>query len=109
MAIDSGLLELMTDDLSEVPDLVQTPLFGGICFLMNGNMVCGVHKEGLMYRVGKDAADTALAIPGTRTMNVTGRPMRAFVHADEEVIGDDDSRRTLTEMALAFVKTLPPK
>ncbi len=57
-------------------------MFGGLCFLVNGNMVCGVNKDGLMVRVGPERYEEALAQPHAGVMDVTGRTMKGFVRVD---------------------------
>ena len=64
MAYDEGHLTLLRDDLVDEPGIVEKKMFGGICFMLNGNMLCGVHKGGGMFRVGKDLEAEALAIEG---------------------------------------------
>ena len=84
-------------------------MFGGTGYMLDGNMLCGVHPGGAMYRVGKDNEPFALAIPGARRMEFTGRQMGGFVEADDEAIADDTRRARLLDLALDFVRTLPAK
>ena len=109
MAYDSGLYEILKDDLGERVDLVEKNMFGGIAFMLNGNMLCGVHKNGAMYRVGKEHEAEALALPGVRKMDFTGRPMGGFIDAGEEAMADDDTRAELLRLAVDFVSCLPAK
>lgn len=109
MAYDSGLYEILKDDLGDRPGLAEKKMFGGIAFMLNGNMLCGVHKEGAMYRVGKDHEAQALALLGARKMNFTGRPMGGFIDAGDEAMGDDATRAELLRLAVDFVSSLPAK
>ena len=109
MAIDDGLLHLMRGDLGEVPGITEKRMFGGIAFLLNGNMVAGVHKDGAMFRVGKAREAEARAVPGTGPMAFTGRPMGGMVSADPDLMGDDARRGRLVALALAHAGDLPPK
>lgn len=112
MPYDEGHATVMRDDLmaaGELPSHEEKRMFGGLCFLSFGNMVCGVHKGGGMYRVGPDRYETALALPGVKELGFTGRPMKGMVEVDGDVLADDDTRRKLTELAMAFAATLPPK
>ncbi|WP_298906379.1 TfoX/Sxy family protein [uncultured Aliiroseovarius sp.] len=109
MAYDSGLYAILKDDLGERPDLMEKKMFGGIAFMLNGNMLCGVHKDGAMYRVGKEHEAAALALPGARKMDFTGRPMGGFIDAGEEAMADDDTRAELLRLAVDFVSSLPAK
>ncbi|MDE9449068.1 TfoX/Sxy family protein [Aliiroseovarius sp. Z3] len=109
MAYDEGLYELLKDDLAERQGLVEKRMFGGIAFMLNGNMLCGVHKDGAMYRVGKDNEAAALAVPGAKPMAFTGRRMGGFIEAGSEAMAADDARAALLRMALEYVTALPPK
>ena len=64
MAYDNGLAEILRDALAEMNGITERKMFGGLCFMWNGNMLCGVHAKGGMARVGKDQMDMALAIDG---------------------------------------------
>ena len=108
MAYDEGLAQLMRDDLAE-HDTEEKRMFGGICFMLHGNMVCGVHKSGGLYRVGKPNMDKALALDGVGYMEMTGRRMGAFVDAEPDALGNEETRSRLMALALAFNATLPPK
>lgn len=109
MAYDQGLASLMRDDLAEQAGISEKNMFGGLCFLHFGNMLCGVHKDGAMFRVGKTRQAAALALPGTQPMAFTGRPMGGFVDADHDLMADDALRTDLLLMALNNVFELPPK
>ena len=108
MAYDEGLAHLLRDDL-EGREVTEMKMFGGIAFMLLGNMVCGIHKGGAMFRVGKASNAAALAIPGTSPMIFTGKPMAGFVACDDDCAADDARRGALMALALAFVHTLPPK
>lgn len=109
MAYDEGLAELMRGDLSDIDGISEKRMFGGLCFLLYGNMLCGVHKDGGMYRVGKENAPTALAIDGARPMAFTGRPMGGLVDVDDDLMADDTRRKACLSLALDFVRPLPAK
>ena len=112
MPYDEGHATMMRDDLMAAGDLPgheEKRMFGGLCFLSFGNMVCGVHKGGGMYRVGPDHYAEALALPGVQELSFTGRPMKGLVEVDDAVLADDQTRQKLTELAMGFAATLPPK
>jgi len=109
MAYDEGMAEVMREDLAAVPGIVEKRMFGGLAFMLDGNMVCGVNSEGGMFRVGKENQAAALAIEGVLPMAFTGRVMAGFVDAPDEVMADDDRRGALMSLALAHVRGLPPK
>ncbi|WP_371170962.1 TfoX/Sxy family protein [Aliiroseovarius sp. 2305UL8-7] len=109
MAYDQGLYQLMKDDLVDIDGLAEKKMFGGIAFMLNGNMLCGVHKDGAMYRVGKDNEASALAVPGAEPMAFTGRRMGGFIDAGSDAMADDAARAELLRLALDFVSALPAK
>jgi TfoX/Sxy family transcriptional regulator of competence genes len=88
---------------------VDKRMFGGTCFLVGGNMAIGTLKDGLIVRVGKDAHAAAVARPGARTFDMTGRPMEGFVSVAGSAVEDDAALDGWVALALAFVRTLPPK
>lgn len=109
MAYDEGLAELLRDELGDLPGLSEKKMFGGLCFLQFGNMICGVHKDGAMFRVGKPRQAEAMAIKGARPMDFTGRVMGGFVDVSDEAVADDAARRNWMRLALENVAGLPPK
>ena len=109
MAYDEGLAALLRADLVWRGNLAERRMFGGLCFMLEGNMVCGTYRDGGMYRVGKLNAPAALALPHVRPMTMTGRPMRGVVEADRPAIEDRDLRGRLLALALEFVAGLPAK
>jgi TfoX/Sxy family transcriptional regulator of competence genes len=82
-------------------------MFGGIGFMLNGNLLVGASKRGLLLRVGKDAQSQALAVPGTRLMEMRGRAMEGYVYVDPPVA--PGAVREWVDMARAFVGTLARK
>jgi hypothetical protein len=108
MAWDTGLAQLMREDLAGHP-VAERKMFGGLAFLLNGHMVCGIHKGGAMFRVGKPNEAAALAVPGVTPMLFSGRPMSGMVGCSDEACADDARRGALMALALGFVRGLPPK
>ena len=108
MAWDEGLAQLMRDHLAD-ESVSEKKMFGGLAFLLNGHMVCGIHKGGAMFRVGKPNEAAALAIPGAAPMLFTGKPMSGMVDFSDEATADDALRGQVMTLALGFVKSLPPK
>ena len=109
MAYDAGLAEVLRDALAEVSGITEKRMFGGLCFLMHGNMLCGVHSGGAMFRVGKDREAEALAIAGARPMDFTGRPMGGMVEVTDEAMGDAEAVARWLGLAREFVGALPAK
>lgn len=102
------LAETMRADLGLMPGLGEKKMFGGLCFLLHGNMVCGVHKGGAMYRPGKQREAEALSA-GAAPLSFTGRPMGGMVELDDGAFEDDSLRATLTDLSLAHAASLPAK
>lgn len=100
---------MLREALADRPGVSEKRMFGGLAFLLNGNMLCGVHKGGGMLRVGPKAYAQALAVEGVQPMAITGRPMTGFVDLTPEVMGDSAILSMLLAMALDFVGPLPGK
>ena len=83
-------------------------MFGGTCHLINGNMMCGVHKDSLIVRLGEVQATDALGRPHVRPFDMTGRPMTGWVMVDEAGLEGDALKGWLGK-ARSFAETLPPK
>ncbi|MBT2132154.1 TfoX/Sxy family protein [Aliiroseovarius lamellibrachiae] len=109
MAYDPEIYECLAHDLIALPGISEKKMFGGIAFMLNGNMLCGVHKGGAMYRVGKDQEAKALARDGVAPMNFTGRRMGGFVDATRDAIESKTTRLALLSLATSYVTTLPAK
>ena len=109
MAYDEALAQRIRDALPGDPALTEKKMFGGLAFLVGGNMLCGVHSGGAMFRVGKENEAQALAIEGVRPMDFTGRRMGGFVDVADEAVVDEVRRARLMALGCAFVETLPAK
>jgi hypothetical protein len=108
MAYDEGLAHLMRDDLTS-KSVTEKKMFGGLAFMLHGHMLCGIHKGGAMFRVGRPNEAEALAIPGVGPMMFTGKPMTGMVDCSDEACADDARRGRLMALSLGFVQSLPPK
>ncbi|MFE2431901.1 TfoX/Sxy family protein [Streptomyces sp. NPDC059373] len=109
MAYDEGLAERIRERLGADPGVTEKRMFGGIAFLYRGNMAVGVTGDDLMVRVGPDATDAALARPGARIFDMTGRPMRGWVVVAGSAVAEDDALGAWIDEGHAFAATLPPK
>jgi len=83
-------------------------MFGGMCFLLRGNMLCGTGKTDFMFRVGKAQDAEALATPGARPMDFTGRKFPGFVWVDPQSC-DGRALKRWVALAEKYVAALPPK
>lgn len=113
MARDEALTARFRDALSGMVGISEQNMMGGVCFMLNGNMVGGAHREKtgegrFMFRVGKDNHEEALARPGAMPMDFTGRVMRGFVFIDADDCADA-SLQDWVSFALSFAASLPPK
>ena len=108
MSTDQDLVPRLRTLLTGASDISEMKMFGGIAFMLNGNMLASASKRGLMLRVGKDQAPHALARPGTRQIEMRGRPMEGYIRVDPAGL-DDKSLREWLELATSFVQTLPAK
>jgi TfoX/Sxy family transcriptional regulator of competence genes len=109
MAYDEGLAQRVRERLTGQPGLSEKKMFGGLCFLLGGNMCCGIVGEELMLRVGKEAYEITLARPHAREMDFTGRAMRGMVYVGNEGLADDSDLAAWLAPATSFAGSLPPK
>jgi TfoX/Sxy family transcriptional regulator of competence genes len=109
MAYDEGLAERIRDLTAGRGDLGEKKMFGGLCFLVSGNMSFGIVGSELMVRVGPAAYEGALAQPHAREMDFTGRSMKGMVYVDEDGLAEDEDLAAWLERGLAFASSLPPK
>lgn len=86
----------------------EVRMFGGIGFMLNDNMVVAASRRGLLVRVGEEQQRDALSRPGARPMVMRGRVMQGYVYVDAPAL-TDVAVRTWVQLALGFVRTLPPK
>jgi len=108
MAYDEKLADRIRGALEGAGAVREVKMFGGLCFMLNGNMVAGTSRRGLLVRVGKDQQPQALTRPGTRAMEMSGRLMEGYVFVDPPP-RDERALRDWLELGVAFVRTLPPK
>jgi hypothetical protein len=109
MAFDEGLAHRVRKILEEQPGLDEKKMFGGVGYMIRGNMACGVHGDGLIVRVGPDRYHEALALPHTRDFDITGRPMKGWVVVDPAGYESDDALMDWVQQGVEFALTLPAK
>ncbi len=108
MAYDSQLADRIRP-LMLVLGCQEKKMFGGLGFLLSGNMCVGVWKDSLIARVGPDEYDAALSLPGAKEFDITGRAMRGWVMIDDQGLQTDDDLQQWVHRAIAFVLSLPPR
>lgn len=109
MAFDEQQAQLLRDELADLSGITEKKMFGGLCILLHGNMICGVHRDGGMARVGKELEAAALELDGVVPLSFTGRRMGGIVEFTAEALEDPAIRSAVMAMARDFVETLPPK
>jgi TfoX/Sxy family transcriptional regulator of competence genes len=109
VAYDEALSERIRLALAGREGITERKMFGGIGFMLNGNMCCGVHGEELIVRLGPEGGDRALDEPHTRPMDFTGRPMTGFVMVEPAALEADQELERWVDRAIGYVSVLPPK
>jgi TfoX/Sxy family transcriptional regulator of competence genes len=109
MAFDEKLAARIRAHLGKRNGVAERKMFGGITFLLQGNMCCGVHRDALIVRLGPEEAGRALAEPHTRVFDLTGRPMKAWVLVEPEGLATVAELGKWVERAAKWAVSLPPK
>ena len=109
MAYEKGLAQRIREALGAAPGLVEKKMFGGVGFMVLGNMACGVNKDNLIVRVGPDQYEQALSRPHARPFDMTGRPMRGWVMLGPAGYESDDDLEAWVQQGVDFALTLPAK
>ena len=87
--------------------VTERKMFGGLCFLVDGHMCCGITGNDMMLRVGPDAYAEALLLPYARPMDFTGKPLKGFLYVAPAGLPDEITLHTWLALALSFLATLP--
>lgn len=109
MAYNEELVKRIRKIVSRWKGTDDKKMFGGVCHLLNGNMLCGVHKEFLILRLGTDKAEGAMKLPHVRPFDITGKPMKGWVMVAEDGFKSDKDLKNWLNDAKNFVETLPAK
>jgi TfoX/Sxy family transcriptional regulator of competence genes len=110
VAFDEGLAERIRSLLGDRPDVDERRMFGGIAFLVGGNMCCGVSGEDLIVRLDRDQADELLeSESGARPFDMTGRPMRGWLMVAPEATAEDSDLESWVRRAEEYASGLPAK
>jgi TfoX/Sxy family transcriptional regulator of competence genes len=109
VAYDEGLAQRIRELLDEQPGLSEKRMFGGLAFLIDGNMAVGIVKHELMVRVGREAQSSALAEPHARPMDFTKKPMQGFVFVAPAGFEEDADLSRWVERGVRFAASLPRK
>jgi TfoX/Sxy family transcriptional regulator of competence genes len=109
MAFDESVAARVRKALGRRKSVTERKMFGGIAFLLKGNMCCGVLGKRLVLRLGKEGSSGALREPHTRLMDFTGTPMKTMVYVDPEGFASDAALRDWVGRAAKFVSGLASK
>jgi len=109
MAYDEDLAQRVQELMKDLPGFNEKKMFGGVGFMLQGNMACGVNKDDLVVRVGPERYDEAMARPFTRLFDITGRPMTGWVMVDPKGRASDDELKFWVQLGVDFALSLPPK
>ncbi len=109
MPYDKGLAQRVRELLEEEPGFDEKKMFGGICFLLFGNMVCGIINDDLIVRIGADTYEEALKLSGTKKFDLTGKPMKGWVMVLSKALESDEILSEWVQKASTYVRSLPPK
>jgi TfoX/Sxy family transcriptional regulator of competence genes len=109
MAFDESLAARIRRRLARRKNVEERKMFGGIGFLLNGNLLVGVWKDSLIVRLGPEEGDEALKEPHVKPFDITGRPMRNWVLVAPEGVEGDEQLKGWVRRAVKFVGTLPAK
>lgn len=106
MAYDETLADRIRRALGPRGEVTEKKMFGGLAFLLDGKMFCGIVKDELMVRVGPKRYAAAIAEPHVRPMDFTGRPMEGYVYVAARGVKTEKGIRGWVEQGAAFVATL---
>jgi TfoX/Sxy family transcriptional regulator of competence genes len=109
MAFDEGLRERIRDVLAGGDGIVEKKMFGGVAFMLHGNMAVGIVRDDLMVRVGPEAYADLVSQPHARPMDFTCRKMVGFIYVDPAGFESDEDLARWVQHGVRFATSLPPK
>ena len=109
MAYDEAFAQRIRKALGKRKGLDEKKMFGGIAFLLNGNMCCGIHKDELIIRIEPAETAAVLAQQHTRRFDLTGRPMDGWILVAPKGIATDAQLGKWVAVAVQYAGALPPK
>lgn len=109
MAYNEKLAERVEKVISKDTECRTKKMFGGVCFLLNGNMACGILNNDLIVRVGPDNYEKELVHPDAGEFDITGRPMKGWVMVSFAKDKTDKELKSWVRKGAAFALSLPPK
>lgn len=109
MAFDEGLAERIRKRLAGNKGLTEKKMFGGLAFLLKGNMCCGVHRRELIVRLDPAQTAAALAEPHARVFDLSGRPMKGWILVEPAGLADEAALAKWLRLATKYAASLPKK
>lgn len=109
MAYDEGLAERVRELLEGESGFQEKKMFGGLCFLMDGNMAGGIIRDDLIVRVGTERYEEALSRPHARKFDITGKALRGWVMVSPEGHETDEALSAWVDEGVRHARSLPPK
>ena len=109
MAFDEKLAERIRSVVKGKRGITEQKMFGGLAFMLKGNMSCGIVDDKLMLRLGVTGEQEALQEKHVQEMDFTGKPIKTMVYVTATSIRTEAKLRTWVQRALDFAKTLPAK
>ena len=109
MSYNQEFAQRILDVLGPLPGLDSKKMFGGMCYLLNGNMLCGVIDNRMIVRLNKQSHEEAMTRPHTHPFDYTGKAMSGWLTVDEEGCQSEEDLADWVQVCLEYVRTLPPK
>ena len=109
MAFDESLANRIRNQLAGKKNVAEKKMFGGLTFMLQGNMCCGIMKDELLVRVGPTRYADALDQPHTQPMMFTGKPMKGIVLVGAQGCATEADLQAWVQRGVAFADSLPPK
>jgi hypothetical protein len=107
MAYDEQLAARIRRILADEPDVTEQAMFGGMSFMLAGQLCCGVLRDELVVRLGQDGFADAVAEPAARPMDFTGRPSRGTVYVRPDALTTEPELRAWIARGVAYVRAHP--
>ena len=109
MVYDEKLAERIRKTIGKNKHITEKHMFGGLSFLYNKKMFCGVLKYDLVLKMSHEQSEDALKKPNVRPMDFTGRPMKGFVYVNQKGCKSDKDLKKWIQLSMSYVSTLPTK
>ena len=109
MAYDDDLANRVRESLKHTDAVTELRMFGGWGVTIHGNMAVGVMNDDLIVRVGPQSYDDALARPGARPFDFTGRSMTGWVYVEGGALRNGRTLDRWVRSGVEFAESLPPK